>query len=363
VQRSAGSRKRGIVALVLVISLVGTAGASLAAGPWPDGEWYGFISGGGIASGTLTTDDGSSEFGSGSAVASGLFFLEIVDGEPKGDYGITWQGQGSSASGSATQRIDELGIIEGSDGIPILVRESASGSTTVDGVNLPFSVPNLGPAPTPLRGEFADCQVVEGSFVGKLSALGQALEAFGFKVAAEETFSAYRVFGEDPADKEFISKQIEKLNDVTNGFGQLITDVKDIGLGQAIRDAEALLVEAEVILTELRGIPECDGVDTEGFSLGISRSVEFFVQALLLIATEQLDGKAIANLAALAGRAGVVEKISGFGMDAVMTVAPQAIFDKDLGTLDWLVAASIVYGDSEYAVFLAEEIAAIRGGS
>jgi len=27
------------------------------------------------------------------------------------------------------------------------------------------------------------------------------------------------------------------------------------------------------------------------------------------------------------------------------------------------VAASIVYGDGEYAVFLAEEIAAIRGGS
>ncbi len=353
---------RRIVALLLALSLVATAGASLAAGPWPDGEWYGFISGGGIASGTFT-DGTTSTFGSGSAVASGLFFLEIVDGEPKGDYGITWQGKGTAAGEGGTQRIEELGIIDGADGIPLLVRESATGSTTVDGITIPFNIPRLEPAPTPLRGDYADCQVVEGSFEGKLSALAEAFAAFGFKVASEESFTAYRIFGESAEEKEFITKRMEQLNQIATGFGQLVFDIPTIGLGQVAVDAEALLVQAETILAELEGIPDCDGVDVDRFSLGISLAVEIFIQAALEFAAEQLDGKAVAKLAALAGRAGVLAKVSGFGMDAVMTIAPQAIFDKNISTLEWLVAASIAFGDGEYAVFLATEIEAIRGGS
>lgn len=362
-RRSRQRSRRAIVASVLMLSLVGTATTSLAAGPWPDGEWYGFISGGGVASGSLTVDSGT-VFGSGSAIASGLFFLDIVDGEAKGEYGITWRGQAAETGGTGgTQVIEELGIVEGTGGIPSLVRESATGSTTIDGITVPFNVPRLPPAPTPMEGDYADCQVVEGTIEGKLTALAEAFAAFGFKVAAEESFTAYRIFGETAAEKEFITKRMEQLNDIATGFGQLIFEIPFIGLGQAIVDAEALVASAEAILAELEGIPDCDGVDVERFSLGISSAIEVFILGALQFAVEQLDGKAIANLAALAGRAGVLEKVSGLGMDAVMSVAPQAIFDKDITTLEYLVAASVAYGDGEYAVFLVNEIEALRGSS
>lgn len=248
--------------------------------PWPDGEWVGAISGSGSASGVL-----EGRAGVGTASASGGFTVDIVDGEATGGYGVNWVGQGESVDGNSGEVvIEETGFVQGENGQPLLIRESFTGTVTADGFTIPLPAGALDPAPTPLIAEHIDCGMIEGYFVGKLSALADSLRTFGITAASEESFVALAGTASDSSFDAAYTAAADRLGDLQTGLIQLEIIATADNVAEMLADMETILAEAEEIIAGLDGIEGCELIGAAQFRLGITDAADALLTRLFELA-------------------------------------------------------------------------------
>ena len=340
--RSTRSRYR-ILAVVVAILTTATLTAPAVGQPvpgWPDGEWVGVISGSGAAAGTL---DGHT--GSGTARASGGFTIDIVDGEASGGYGVVWTGQGVSADDDSVEvLLEEMGSVEGTNGQPLLVRDSFTGTVTVDGFALALPGGSLSPAPTPLIVESLDCGLVEGYFQGKLAALEAGFESYGINASAEERFVAFGSATSGPGFEDELRAAAERLGDLQTGMIQLALIATAENVVETLLEAELIIAEAEEILAGLDGFEGCELAGADGFRLGITHAAEALFSRLFELAAD--DAAALEHIAMDAVRSGVSTGVAlrDTALEAISAAADVAAAAGDKDSLEQLATAALLLG-------------------
>jgi hypothetical protein len=221
-----------------------------------------------------------------------------------GGYGVNWVGQGESTAGHGGEVvIKESGVLGGENGQPLLIRESFTGIVTTDGVTLPLPAGALDPAPTPLIAEHIDCGMIEGYFVGKLSALADSLRTFGITAASEESFVAFAGTASDSSFEAAYTEAADRLGHLQTGLIQLEIIATADNVAEMLADMETILTEAEEIIAGLDGIEGCELIGEAQFRLGITDAAEALLGRLFELGGS--DPQLMQRLAITSVRSGV----------------------------------------------------------